>query len=899
MGFGVFDGLLEFRTRVADIFRGSAIFGRCCKRGQRKSRLSKASDADEVEPPVLQLRRKTSHPNALSRDGTIGIASFSRGTRVSHTADDDQIPVSPSRRSSSINGETGASPDDQNQQKQLSFPILSASSKSSKSSISSTSPLGAGGATASSSMGVANRVRATASGRKSLSSDSERDEGTSAAAQGTASSVVPLRGRQTTASKSLSRSGSRTTMFGRSVTERPALLRRGSFFGTRAKTPIPVQQGGGEERTLSSFFWDVLASTGLDVDTEAGTVSASGDSVNLNEDSNPNAARKKCIAAGSLKSSPGPSSRATTRASPPLSKAQLAAVARSRNLLARREQRQNGKTEKVGSSNSSSETSGSESSEPSDSGIPRRALEIRQSGGIVDEDDIDLYPPPDGSRKSTKKSEATSDEQSIPATEFSTPNSPSARRVSNRYGSEVATSAGLMKNRRTKRDLAVKMGRRSELSSSSSEEERSFLSNSDISSYTYSSGISVVNEHGTRRKYSTRERTVEDTNDKGAERPQSPVRLQISNRITSREFHDVSSASSVSENEDDEVGGSNTTSTPEDDDTAQTHVTISDTVVDGLKTRTCRRGIQPLAPPLNVTGSRVLTGETLAVQHSRQPGADETEPEGEIDSVDAATSSNSGQSNRASSTTATTHSPSNAKRRRLFTDDQDSSSSSMSSGTSETERERRRRVLDVCIVIAKYEWALRYEMNFRPNGVLDLETPLTYKWYFVPKLLSQAPLIDPTLLDSGIEAQQEGAGRAADDSQPRYAHATGVMDPNRIGQPTEIFAYEVDFLDNGCAMQIRLNVIKDKEAVFLIPLRPSPREPFYTENEYADGTVNPKILYLELEKKGFPDDRITHCWVDVDWYFGVPNPLSVKLNMCAGSRVVWCSEERRKQGWKK
>jgi len=225
-------------------------------------------------------------------------------------------------------------------------------------------------------------------------------------------------------------------------------------------------------------------------------------------------------------------------------------------------------------------------------------------------------------------------------------------------------------------------------------------------------------------------------------------------------------------------------------------------------------------------------------------------------------------------------------------------SSSRSLATTATAGTSRHAPLDVIIIMKNYDWSLRYELNFDPvTKTLNLDAPLTYKWFWCKERVFNKVLVKP---DYDLPP-----GACDYEKHPDCViakHPTGVLDMNKFGQPTETFAYTSDLLDDGCALQIRLKILKDKEVVFLVPIRPkrggkggrgSKIGKMFTEADYASGRVNPSVLYLEREKIAFPERRITHVWVDLDWYFGLPNVLSIKIGFWCGDEEVWNSQMRK------
>ncbi|CAD7956341.1 unnamed protein product [Amoebophrya sp. A120] len=260
--------------------------------------------------------------------------------------------------------------------------------------------------------------------------------------------------------------------------------------------------------------------------------------------------------------------------------------------------------------------------------------------------------------------------------------------------------------------------------------------------------------------------------------------------------------------------------------------------------------------------------------------------------------------------------------------------------------------IDVCVVMKNYDWGLRYIMNFDPiTKCLDLDQPLTFHWFGMKERIFQKLLVTPrtkaaaededddnddetATADVDQQMDQQSSSSSSSQSTPALkkrkrqldaggaavatarlggvqpvqkensyevredcvvaSHATDVLNLNKQGVPTDTFSYDADLLDNQCALQVRLNVIKDQQVVFLVPLRAGRDQPQFTEADYLSGRVNPRVLYLEKEKVGFPSESISHVWVDLDWYFGLPNILSIKINMYANAHRVWSSEERKR-----
>ena len=193
---------------------------------------------------------------------------------------------------------------------------------------------------------------------------------------------------------------------------------------------------------------------------------------------------------------------------------------------------------------------------------------------------------------------------------------------------------------------------------------------------------------------------------------------------------------------------------------------------------------------------------------------------------------------------------------------------------------------DLWVILQKYGWGLRYSLNFTgANNSLNLNDPLVVTW-----VKNKPGVKFKTAPEISCESNETIPESYFDLADPKSTAPIG----------SDTWGYEFSLLEDGCTVEIRLTVVKGYGVKLLTPYRESREGEVFKREDYTVGSksrggrrVNPFVLYLEGQGKGgktetdrsFPARRMTHCWVNLSYILGIPNPLSAK------PQFMGCNEE--------
>lgn len=167
-------------------------------------------------------------------------------------------------------------------------------------------------------------------------------------------------------------------------------------------------------------------------------------------------------------------------------------------------------------------------------------------------------------------------------------------------------------------------------------------------------------------------------------------------------------------------------------------------------------------------------------------------------------------------------------------------------------------------------------MNFdEKTGEIDEKVPIIGLWYDAKEEIKERPVISKDFLPADLFKVKGEEGKKS----------------NR-----DVWNYTFTANDEKTILKMVLNMVKGRGLCLNLPIRDEKTKKLYTIDKYSgtagNGEINPFVLRMEDPKTGelkkkLDGDVITHIWIDLDWIWGVPNFLSLKVYMYSYDKILY------------